>query len=140
MNRNIEKIILHLEDEQRDDLLCKVGQARLRWWKRHGKKFRTLKAALSTWTVSEINAWFEYANINHDRAGRAEKTRSTYWAVDDLADALVVKLSRPLKAPARRLLKQVSKWLEVEGKKNLLNRPERQLLGDASQAHSRTRK
>lgn len=140
MNRNIEKIIAYLEGHRRDGGLCKVGRARLRWWKRNGKKFRTVKAALSTWTSTEIEAWFEFAGFHIDRSGRTKQARNTYWAVDDISDFLAATNFLPKHLKARRLHKQVRKWLEVEGKKNLLNRPEHQLLGCAAFARPRSRK
>lgn len=135
MNKNIERIINLLDATKQSGTLCQVGQARLKWWRRNGKRFRSVKTALSTWTAEEIAAWFDFASIPYTQ-GSTRKARATWYAITDLADTIGLNESKylpsSLRAPSKRLGKQAQACLERIQKANLLNRSERQLLGAAA--------
>lgn len=130
MNGNIQKIIAFLAYRQEEQTLCKVGQARLRWWRRNGKKFRSVKAALSTWTSDEIIAWFDYADIPYRAEGRTSEACDIFWAVQDI-DINDSHLPPQFKRAVNRLNKRARAWVKAKSKKNLLDKSERGLLGRA---------
>lgn len=134
MNENIARIIAFLTLRQKDNQLCHVGQQRLRWWRRNGHKFRSVKAALSTWDAEAIEAWFSYAGIDTDPQRSMSLTQSSrYFAVQDQFNNISVysEMPEPFKSRLRKIEHDMEVWIDRAAKAALLKRSERALLGDA---------
>lgn len=66
MERRIQSIINNLQKRRRERRLCSVGCERLTWWKGNGKKFKSPKAAILTWTWDQVMAWErDSGNMSH---------------------------------------------------------------------------
>lgn len=76
--KGIAFIIKALAQAKQDARLCSVGEERLKWWRRNRYKFKSVRAALLTWTANQVDAWFDYAGVD----------RTVHWHIDRWWDDL----------------------------------------------------
>lgn len=116
----IRSIIERLQEAKDCDTLCHVGRNRLTWWKRNALKFPTVKAALQTWTVDQIEAWFSWADI-YFGGGLEEDWEYAISSMEDVA----------ITAEQKECMKAFLK-LRPTMKEILLDKSERELAGRGS--------
>lgn len=85
--KGIANIIAYLTQHHENHRLCGVGIRRLDWWNRNRLKFPSIKAALRTWSVGEVRAWFNFANIPYKELSMDEED------INNMLDELEILLS-----------------------------------------------
>ncbi len=90
----VAQVIAFLESAQDRQALCATGQERLRWWRTHGHRYRTVRAALSTWTPGQVEEWLDYIGADYESGAHLNRlilSNVTAWspAVDQRAQVVM---------------------------------------------------
>lgn len=120
--------------------LCSTGQERLKWWKRNGKKFRSIKDAILKWDDDHLEAFLDYFGIDIYDHGDDELTEFR----DKLDDVNIDFCQGDLPIDPKGwkdvgvTLKEAEKALEVVGK--IADYKERFIYDDSSFSFDALRK
>lgn len=129
----IPQLIAVLEYTKLQGRLCSTGVERLKWWRRNGHKFPSIRAAMMTWTAEQRNAYYRWAHLvsftepgeqdllTHIAAQIAPPLRDIVGAAQDLEN-------QPLTMKGLTQLPEVQQF--VEAKRSLVRRLGVRLMQD----------